>query len=104
MENDLLITKVTPLVVSHVAFGAKGLATAFDGALEWSLVDVDPHMNTEILFFAKGFPTAWECTFERLGPVVEVHVCVEPGLAGESLPAASLRARVADSILFALVH
>ena len=50
MESDLLIAKVTSLVVSHVAFGAEGLAAAFDGALEGSLVDVDPHMDAEILF------------------------------------------------------
>ena len=78
MESDLLIAIVTSLVVSHVALGAEGLATAFDGALEGSLVNVDPHMNAEILFFAEGFSTAWECTFEGLGPVVEVHVSVEP--------------------------
>ena len=44
-ESVLLVAKVTSLVVSHVALGAEGLATAFNGALEGSLVNVDPHMN-----------------------------------------------------------
>ena len=45
MESDLLVAEVTSLVVSHVALSAEGLAAAFDGALEGSLVNVDPHMN-----------------------------------------------------------
>ena len=84
---DLLVTKVASLVVSHVAFGAERLPTAFDRALEGSLVDVDPHVDPQILFLAEGFSTAWECTLKGLGSVVEVHVSIKPRLSGKSLPA-----------------
>ena len=75
--SDLLFAEMTSLVVKHVSFGAKTLATAL-----WTgkgpLISVDPLMNLQILFLAEAFVAAWKFALKGLRPVVKVHVCVKP--------------------------
>ena len=54
---DLLVSKVTSLVIKHVSLGPKALTAAL-WAWEWSLVDMDPLVDAKILLFTEGFLTA----------------------------------------------
>lgn len=64
-----LFTKVTPFVVSHVAFSPEALA-ALLRAGKGPLVVMNPHVDAQVLFFRESFTTARAWALERLCAVV----------------------------------
>ena len=85
-------------MVTHVPLGPEAL-TASLRALEGSLVDMDPHVDAQILFLTEGFTASWESTLEGLRPVVQMQVCVETEFTRERLEASTLRADVSGAVL-----
>ena len=79
-DQDLLLSKMTSLVVPHVAFCPETLSTTLR-TCKWSFVFVYPHMNLQVLLLTEGFITVMKSTLERLGPVVAVQVGVQSDLA-----------------------
>ena len=68
-EIDLLVPEVASLVVTHVPLGPEALPASL-WALKGSLIDMNPHVDAQILLLTEAFSTAWVRALEGLSAVV----------------------------------
>ena len=67
-------------MVHHVSLGSEAFAAALRTG-KGSLVQVDSHMNLQILFLAEGLPAARKLALERLCSKVNVQVGIKAKLS-----------------------
>ena len=72
-QNYLLISRMSPLVILHIAFRREA-QPAIESAGKRPLVPMDSDMYLKILFLTKSLATSRHSTAERLRPVMHVHV------------------------------
>ena len=84
-------------MVPHVSFGAEALSTVL-WAGKRPFIFVNSNVNLQVLLLTEGLVAPWKWALERLSPVMQVHVGIQPDLAGERLFAA--RMRTDKSLLF----
>ena len=99
-QGDLLDLFMASFVVHHVALRAE-THTALRAAIGLRIL-VDQFVNPKVLDFGEALVT--ETTAEGMHAVVNVHVCLEPVVALESLAAARILADILLSRLASSLH
>ena len=78
-------------MVPHVSLGAEALP-AILRAGKRPFIFVNSNMDLQVLFLAESLMAPGKRALERLRPVMQMHVGIQPYLAGELLFAAGMRA------------
>lgn len=77
-------------MVKHITFGSKTFATSLR-ARKWSLVQVYPLVDLEVLLFAETFATLRKFALERLCTIVKMQVSIQSDSSFKNFVAAIMR-------------
>ena len=90
VKIDLLVPKVTALVIKHVPLRPEAL-TAILWARIGPFILVDSDVDLEVLLLTEGLVATREWTLKGLRPIMNMHVGLKTNLTFESLIAAGFR-------------